>query len=468
MKPASPDAMRLLMQGSAALATMEANGMPVSLHHLKETSTEISDEIQTIKGTLRDDPIFLAQRRRFGKDCSVGSRDQLAQILYGELKLPGATFSKKTGKYTLDEAALESIDNDHDIPYISKFRRLSKLLKLKSTYLDGLLAECVDGRVHGIFNLHLVKTYRGSADTPNLNNLPSRDKSLSRYVKQCIRPREGWNIVEIDFSSLEVRIGACYHKDPTMLDYLENDYDMHRDVSKQCYIYDDAWIEQNPELFEILRTAAKGDATFGWQYGNYYVDVGKRLWTTATRNDLLPHLASKGIKRLGLERDWEEDKWIEHHGPDAFVTHIKAVEGDFWGRRFKVYNHWRTEWYEAYKRKGFFYTMTGFRWHGVEKKNFIINCPIQGAAFHVLLQSIIDIQKELERRRMESLLIIEIHDSLIAEVPDEELDDYIGMATDIMENKVREKWPWIITDLPVKVEYSPVSWSDKEAYARTT
>lgn len=463
MKPASRDAYRLLHQGTLALSRMERNGMPVCEATLSANREKIRDDIRRIQEELRSDDIYLTQRRMFGKETSLGSLDQLSRVLYDDMKIPGARRSAN-GKYVLDDETLEAIEREFDITYLSKLRYMRKMQKLEATYLNGLLAEVVDGRVHGVINLHLVKTYRGSADSPNLNNLPTRNKAVSQYVKGAIKPRKGWRIVEIDFSALEVRIAACYHRDPTMLDYLASGFDMHQDVSKQCYKYDVDWIKANKDKAKVLRTAAKSDAVFSWMYGNYYVDVCYRLWKTAKRQGMLEHLAANGIKRFGLEKDWANDKWIEVPGNDAFVTHIKEVENDFWNRRFKVYNQWRRDWFRQYQQTGFFETLTGFRWHGVEKRNFVINCPVQGSAFHCLLQSIIDIQSEIDRRGMQALLVMEIHDSLIAEVPENEVADYVALASKIMQTGLRARWPWIIMDLPVEVETSPVSWHDKTAY----
>jgi DNA polymerase I-like protein with 3'-5' exonuclease and polymerase domains len=283
-------------------------------------------------------------------------------------------------------------------------------------------------------------------------------------VKGCVCPPEGYYLVESDYSSLEVHVAACYNKDPTLISYLENDYDMHRAVSKQCYLYEDDFIEKNPKLAKTLRQAAKGDAVFSWFYGNYYKDVTLRLWKTATNSNMIEHLASKGIKRLGLEFDHKEGEWVEIPGPDAFVTHIKNVEDDFWNKRYKVYNQWRKSWFANYAARGFFHTLTGFAWYGVEKRNFVINCPIQGSAFHCLLRSIIDIQAEIKRTAMDAAIACEIHDSIVAIVHKNHLHDYVAMSNHIMTTRLREQWPWIILRLKTEVEVSPVSWADKTAY----
>ena len=347
---------------------------------------------------------------------------------------------------------------------VQAFLQLQKLYKLKGTYLDALERDCVKGRVHGFLNLHNVKSFRGSADSPNLNNLPSRNKSVTKYVKGCVCPPEGWYIVEIDYSALEVHVAACYHKDTTMIDNLESGFDMHSATAKQCFKYSDEWAAENKALAKTLRTAAKGDAVFGWFYGNYYVDVARRLWKTAGKTGMLEHLSSVGIKRLGIEFDEGEQKWVANMDSDTFVSHIKSVEDDFWGKRYRTYAQWKKDWYREYLAKGYFHTLSGFLWRGVETRNFIINCPVQGSAFHLLLQSIIDIQKEIENRKMQSRLFMEIHDSLLALVPATELHDFVAMANECMTTKIRQQFGWVLLDLKTEVELSPVSWADKVAY----
>ena len=460
MIPATKDAHRLFLQGQVALAKIEAAGLPVDPGKLKASHAAVDQATQELGRKLKSHDIFQLQRKIFGTKCSLGSRDQLGSILFDHMKIPGATRSVKSGKYVMDVEALERINLD----YVDWYVEYMQLQKIKGTYLNAISRDTIDGRLRGFFNLHNVKSFRGSADSPNLNNLPSRRAELARHVKGCICPPEGYYIVESDYSSLEVHVAACHNRDPTLIDYLENDYDMHRAVSKQCYIYEDDFIEQNPKLAKILRQATKSDAVFSWFYGNYYKDITLRLWKTATNNNMLEHLASKGIKRLGLEFDYNEGQWVEIPGADAYVTHVKSIEDDFWKVRYPVYNQWRKSWFANYLARGYFHTLTGFAWYGVEKRNFVINCPIQGDAFHCLLQAIIDIQAEIERIRMDAEIVVEIHDSIVAIVHKSQLHDYVAMANHIMTTKLREKWPWIILRLKTETEVSPVSWADKQPY----
>lgn len=451
--------MRLLMEGSYALSVMESNGLPVCAQALKEADEEISQKIRSIGDRLRDDPIFTQQRRRYGKEANLGAREQLAHVLYLDMKLPGARKSHKSGRYVMDDQTLEDLESRHNLPYLTGYRKLLKLQKLKGTYIDGLQRESVNGRVHGFYNLHNVQTYRGSADTPNLNNLPARDKEASKYIKGAVRPAPGWVIVEQDFSALEVYISCTYHKDRTLMSYLETDYDMHSDVAAGCLR-----LPRDYPRFKEFRQMAKGGFTFAALYGDYYASMASKLWYDAHKMGLGEHLASVGFKALGIEKNWETGEVRETHGPEYFVTHIKEQENDFWNHRFGEYNQWRTDWWEAYKRHGHFLTHTGFRVHGVLKRNEVVNSPIQGTAFHCLLQSIIDIQKHITRTGMRSKLVCEVHDSLIAEVPLDELDDFLEVSKYHMTTALSERWPWLNVDLKTEVEIGEESWHAKKAH----
>jgi DNA polymerase-1 len=458
-QPATAGAFKLFHQGTLALSRMEAVGMPINLPKMQANREEVALKIREGEAKLRKHEVYKTQQKIFGKETSLGSRDQLAYVLFQHMKLKGAK-KTKNGKYKLDDDTLRLLDMEYCDSYLS----LQKLVKLKGTYLDALCNLAVNGRIHGSLNLHKVKSFRGSAEEPNLNNLPSRNKIVTAYVKGAVCPSPGYLIVESDYGALEVRVAATYHKDATMLSYLETGYDMHREIAKQCFIYDDDFIAANPSLTKDLRTEAKGAATFAFCYGSTHPEVAQRLWKIANKKNMLAHLASKGVKRLGMEYDEAEARWIVTHGPDAFVTHIKNVEYDFWNVRFPSYGQWRLDWYRAYMQKGFCMNHTGFMWYGVERKTFINNFPIQSSAFLLLLQAIILIQQELIKRKMKSRLFLEIHDSILAEVYEPELEEYIALTTDIMTNKMRQMYDWLCLDLVVEHEYSPISWADKKPY----
>jgi len=363
---------------------------------------------------MRSTEVYGIQRNRYKKSTSPGSREQISRIIYDHYGLSGSEKSDDGG-FKFDKQVVENIQESPETPeaireYLTLFSRIQKLQTLQSTFIDGLSKDCVNGRVHGFLNLHTTKTYRGSADSPNLNNLPSRDPEASRLVKGAVVPRPGYHIVEIDYSALEVHIAACYHHDPTMISYLNSGYDMHRDMAAECYFLTDEWKTKYPKTAKALRQHAKMAFVFSAFYGDYFASMTEKLWRFAKVPEVREILELNGIRKLGV------------------VKNGKKLQAD--------------------------------------KRNELSNIGTQGSAFHCLLQSIIDINREIKQRKWKSRVVNEVHDSLISEVAEDELDDYIAVSRDVMTNRLREKWKWIAMDLKTETETSEISWHDKKAYSK--
>lgn len=453
MKPASPQAYALMHEGSLALSRMESIGMPVCAERLDTAIADIGNRIKGMEAELRSMPEYEEQRKRYGAKTKLGSREQLADILYNVMGHPGGVINPETGKLSLDDEDLREINT----PYTKLFQRTQKLEKLRGTYLAPFKRELCNGRVHAFFNLHKVTTYRSSSDSPNLQNIPIRDPDIGKVIRGIIKPSDPNNvIVEIDYSTLEVVIGACLHRDPSMMEYLTTGFDFHRATAQDCFFLGE-------DVPKPLRQMAKV-TNFSLIYGDYYAAIAKKLWKSAesaTYNDVPVHeyLKTKNIRSLGTEHNMS---------PDTFTYHMKGVCDRFWSQRFPVFAKWRNDTWEGYLRNGCLYTKTGFRIHGVYKRNEILNVETQGCAFHCLLKSVIEITKEILKRRMGTRLICQIHDSILAEVPRQEVDDYIEMANAIMTHKLAAQWPWIVLPLSTEAEVGEDSWASKKAYHKAS
>lgn len=299
-----------------------------------------------------------------------------------------------------------------------------------------------------------------SSSQPNFQNLPVRNKEIGGYIRKCFIPRKGRRIVEIDYSGIEVRIAAAYHHDPVMISYIKDkSKDMHRDMAAQCYILDP------DEVSKESRYCAKNQFVFPQFYGSYYQQCCVHLWESIERMDLKTasgesvkkHLKRKGIKELGACDP--KQKPIK----GTFEYHIQKVEEDFWGRRFSVYGQWKEDWYAKYRKEGGISMLTGFRIEGLFKKNEVLNYGIQGAAFHCLLSSLIKMQKYLNKNKMKSMIVGQIHDSMVGDVVEEELQDYLGKAHEIMTEQIPAQWSWINVPLEVEAEVTSIdgSWYEK-------
>jgi DNA polymerase I-like protein with 3'-5' exonuclease and polymerase domains len=171
---------------------------------------------------------------------------------------------------------------------------------------------------------------------------------------------------------------------------------------------------------------------------------------------LYQHLEEQGISELGAC-----DSSIKPR-KGTFEYHICEVEKEF-NKKFPEWSTKKVKWLEQYRKRGWFQTMTGFVCAGVYSRNELYNYPVQGPAFHILLWSLIQLVKQLKKRKMKSLVVGQIHDSIVADVHRDELQEYLVMAKRIMTLDVREHFPWIVTPLGIEVEVAENNWFEKKA-----
>lgn len=459
------DAYQLVHDGILALAEVEAAGMRVDTELLDRTIRQTGEQIKQMTEELKRDEVWRVWKRRYGERANLGSRAQLGKVLFSDLGHQVKSITR-TGRAQVNEEALEQID----LPFVKQYLRLESIKKLKGTYLEGVRREVVDGLLHCVFNLHLARTHRSSAEAVNFQNFPIRDKEQGKPIRSCFVPRPGHVIVEIDYGSLEVRIAAAYHRDPTMLRYINDPTtDMHRDSATECYALDPGeippgwWKQKGSGGGYDLRFYAKNQFVFPEFYGSYWAQCAPNMWGVIDRakmalwdgTPLKQHLRSKGIRELGPCGPKEKPT------RGSFAHHIQQVEQDFWGRRFKVYAQWKQNWYKQYHRTGRFRMFTGFEIAGVLSRNDVINYPVQGAAFHCTLWSLIQLVRWLRKYRMRSVIVGQIHDSIVADVHREELTDYLQMAKQVMTEDIRQHWSWICVPLEVEAEVGEQNWFEK-------
>jgi len=449
MTPTTKEAYSLLHRGTLALAEIQHNGIRIDTQYLDRAEQATTDRIKELNRRIKEDEIYTIWKKSYGSKLNLDSRPQLGDVLFNKMGLESKK-KTKTGRYSTDVEVLENLD----IPFTRAYLDIAKLKKLKNTYIRGIKREVVDDFLHPSFNLHLVWTGRSSADSPNFQNIPIRNPLISKIIRRAFIPREDHILVEIDYSQLEVRIACAYHQDPVMIKYLEEDYDLHREMGGQCFCL------PTEEVPSDLRRAAKGAFVFAEFYGDWYPHVARGLWDEVARlgcktKDGTPihiHLHRKGIHELG---DCSPDK---DPRPNTFENHIKKIEDKFWNERFPVYNQWRDTWYKEYQKKGWFVTKVGYLIQGVYKRNKVINAPVQSAAFHCLLQSLIWLVQWLKENKMRSLVTGQIHDSIQLDIHKDELNDVLRAAKHIMTDRLREHWKWINVPLDIEIKGSDKNW----------
>ncbi len=439
------DAYNLVHSGALALARAERQGIRIDMDYCERETRKLTRRITRYEQRLMDSKLYRRWRHIYGAKTNLSSNHQLSQVLYKAMKLtPKKTTTK--GKDSTDEDSLKQLG----LPELDMLLQIRKLYKVRDTYLKAFMRENHDGYIHPNFNLHLVRTHRSSSDRPNFQNIPKRDKEAMQICRRALYPRPGHMLVEADFSALEVNISACYHKDPTMIQYLsDKDADMHTDMAKQVFLLD-TFDKSLPE-HNLLRQATKNGFVFPQFYGDYYANNAAGLceWTKLPQRSwkqddgvLLPdgqplgaHLRKAGIRSF-----------------NQFTEHMKAVEDDFWNRRFGVYNTWKNAWVEQYRRQGSLQMLTGFVCSGVMRRNEIINYPIQGAAFHCLLWTFVRLDQVMQAEKWDTKLIGQIHDSIVMDVLPEELDHVKKTLHRIVSVELPAAWKWIIVNLEIDTD----------------
>lgn len=454
MKPTTRDAYKLIHSGCIALSNIEANGMRVDTDYLSKTINNTREQIEEGKRKLKSSKLWKAWKHHFGDKAQLGSRDQLAHMIFEIEGYPCEARTPIKNRPKADKEAFARVDH----PFVREYFRIEKLKKIEGTYLRGIEREIVDGYVHPFFNLHTVRTYRSSSSNPNFQNIPIRDPEMGKVIRKCFIPRDGHQIVEIDYSGIEVRIAACYSKDPAMIENINDPTgDMHRDMAAECFMC-------GPEdVTKEMRYAGKNGFVFPQFYGSYWAQCAPRLWDMIIDMDLevgaIPvrgWLEDVGIKRLG-------DPYNPKPAKETYLRHIKKVEANFWNR-YSVYDQWKRHWFAHYQKYGEFEMLTGFRVCGFYKKNKVLNYSIQGVAFHCLLWSLIRLDRWLTKNKMRTVIVGQIHDSIVTDVHVEERDEFLQVAKRIMTEDIREEWVWIIVPLEVEAEVAGVgeSWNEKK------
>ena len=457
MRATTKDAYKLLHQGTLALSQVEQNGIRIDVKYLKHALEETKTKIKDMERNLRRSKEYKTWKRHYGEKTNINSGNQLGVVLFD---LMGHKCKEKTntGKPKTDISTLERLD----IPYTQQHIAIKKLKKARGTYLKGILRETVGGICHPNFGLNMVRTFRGSSDNPNFQSMPIREPEMSALIRPCFIPRKNHVLIEKDYGKLEVCISACCNKDPVLINYIKDkSKDMHRDIAQEIFMIDDV-----KDVNKYVRYVAKNKFVFPEFYGSWYLDCCLQIWELELNNmdvnglPMKKHLKRKGIKRRGACQIGQSPL------PGTFEHHIKKVENRFWNKRFKVYKQWKEDWFAEYLKTGTFTTMTGFSFDGILERNNVVNYPIQGPAFHCLLWSLIRGLKNIKKQKFRTLIVGQIHDSIVSDCHKKEVNDYLDMMEELMTKTIRKYWKWIIVPLEIEAEVSAKSWYHKKEWTR--
>lgn len=458
LHPLTMEAHKLLHDGAIAFGQAERAGMRIDVEYCQRKKEFLTKKIKYLQAKLDDTKFIRHWKHYFGGKFNMYSNPQLSKFLYDVRKITPTRLTF-TGKGSTDDQALMELN----IPELNAILEIRKITKIRDTYLEAFIREQVDGLMHPFFNLHLVRTYRSSSDHPNFQNIPKRDEEAMRICRRAIIPRPGFQLLEADYSGIEVRISACYHKDSTMLDYISDPKsDMHLDMAKQIFILETL---RKSDPGYVLRNGAKNGWVFPQFYGDYYKNCANYLaceWGKLTQGKWHP---GEGIKLT-------EDTFLSDHlinnkirSFGEFVDHLEKIEKHFWGTRFREYQKWKDDLWEKYQRCGYVDLFTGFRCGGVMSKNDVTNYPIQGAAFHCLLKAFIEVARIAIKEKWRSKLIGQIHDAMVVDTHPSERNHVIETIRRESCITLPERWKWIITPLEVDVDICDIDapWSEKHS-----
>jgi DNA polymerase-1 len=372
------------------LAHMEMNGVKIDRSLLEEMSKE--SEIQLASITNR---IYLLA----GEQFNINSSQQLSKILFEKLKLPKVK-KTKTGTST-DTEVLTKLAPQHDLPLeLLAYRSLSKL---KSTYIDALpkLINSRTGRIHTSYNQTITATGRLSSSDPNLQNIPIRSEEGKRIRKAFI-PEEGWLMISADYSQIELRILAHLTRDKVLCEAFHRDEDIHARTASN--IFGVRLEDVTPEM----RRGAKV-INFGIIYGMSAFGLGKEL-------DIDPKVASAYI----------EGYFQRYQGVKGYIdSSLKEA-----------------------REKGHVYTLFGRRRYLPEinssnqmasnaAERTAINTPIQGTAADLIKVAMIQIQRRLKDLNLSTKMIMQVHDELVFECPEGELERASRIIREGMEGVMK-------------------------------
>lgn len=449
------EAYNLLHQGTLALSRAENAGIRVDMDYLETKIAHMDRQMVYYEEKFKNSKFYNQWDKSQEKDPNPNSTLQLRNFLYDKKKLKPPKETAK-GFGSVDKESLKALK----IPELDLLLSMRQMKKNKD-YLLGFQREQINGWLHPNFNLHLVRTFRSSSDHPNFQNIPKRDKEAMYLTRRALYPRPGNQLLEVDYSGLEVRIAACYHKDPVMLKYINDPTsDMHADMARQIFMIHD--FDRHRDDHAYLRGAVKNGFVFPQFYGDYFKNCATYM---ACDWGQLP----KG--------KWKNDQGVPLNGGTLgqhmlrsnirslqdFVNHIETIEDEFWNVRFKKYARWKEEWWKQYQKTGYVDLLTGFRCKGLMSRNDAINYPIQGSAFHCLLWSFIQLDRALNAN-WESRIIGQIHDAIVLDVFPPELPALIQKIRQITTVDLPEAWKWINVPLDVEFEVCGVDepWAMKK------
>ena len=382
------------------LSRMEANGVKIDTENLQQISEEFGREIHKI-----EEEIYTLA----GMPFNIASPKQLGEILFEKLRIDEKAKKTKTGQYATGEDVLQKLAHKH--PIIHLILDYRSFTKLKSTYLDALpaLVNPKDGLIHTSYNQAVTATGRLSSNNPNLQNIPVRTEK-GREIRKAFVPRgEAYTLLAADYSQIELRIIAHLSQDPAMVADFNLGHDIHAATAAKVFHV------PMSEVTKEQRSRAKA-VNFGIIYGMSAFGLAERM-------ELSRSEAADIIKKY-----FEEYAGIkEYMNRSIALARERGYAETILGRR-------------RYLRdiNGSNSVVRGFA-----ERN-AINAPIQGSSADMIKIAMIGIHEEMQRLKMQSKMILQVHDELVFDAHLDELDTLKSIVNDKMVNALPLSVPVIV------------------------
>lgn len=373
------------------LMRMEMHGIRLDREFLAEMSGRLEKQLERLEGKIFEE---------VGREFNLNSPKQLSEALFEDLDLvpPDRTNRTASGYYSTAADVLEALAKTHQVPsWVLEYREYAKL---KSTYVDALQEQInpQTKRVHTSYNQTGSVTGRLASSDPNLQNIPIRS-DLGREVRKAFVPTEGWSLIAVDYSQIELRVVAHMAQDQAMLDAFAAGQDIHAATAAAIYSIP---IDQ--------------------------VDSSQRRKAKAINFGLIYGMSPYGLTQTTDLTLAEAEGFVE-----AYFEQFPGIK--FFLEDLK----------EQAVKQGYVETLMGRRRYFPQLSsgaNFnirrreereAINAPIQGTAADIMKQAMLDVQEDLEKSGLSARMLLQVHDELVLEAPDQEVDATIQRVQEIME-----------------------------------
>lgn len=376
------------------LASMEFYGVKADVDGIKSFGEGLKGKIAELTQQIYE---------YAGEEFNIASTKQLGAILFEKLKLP-AKKKTKSG-YSTGAEVLEELENRHPIiPLILEYRTLTKL---DSTYVEGLLKQIgTDGRVHSVFKQTETRTGRISSTEPNMQNIPVR-KEIGRNMRKFFVAKDGYVLVDADYSQIELRVLSCVCGDENMQEAFLSGKDIHRSTAAQVFDLPEDFVSDE------MRRAAKA-VNFGIIYGIGAFSLSKDIGVSVAeaKQYIANYLANYPKVSQFMDRT------VEDGARNGYVTTI------FGRRRYIPELNASNKMVQAFGKRA------------------AMNAPIQGAAADIIKLAMVKVYKRIEEEKLDAKLILQVHDELILEVAEKDREKAEKLLKEEMEGAVRLAVPF--------------------------